>query len=315
MRNEHVEIPSNSRRQIRRERRYGEKLTEVESRVVRWLAEHGPKTGYDLFRKDRIISSSTWVDIKERTDLIVPLDLIKSNAFHYLDDANTDESYEAAEKAFESKYQKLKGQRGARKQEPYWLMEGGIVEAINMGVDPKRILAVMVENSIESEELRLVIEIALAGGPRWSRENLNRDSVESILEGSLSIEAPYHPLGEVAFVSAIRSHPVIAKRIGNHYAERAKLYSETAKLLLSDDAWKGWVDDKNKEAKDPVVNLMAVLREEGGVSHAEAVQILIKCGMKKEEAASMIGYMDKQGYIDRTPSGWRVGLVPLGANE
>ena len=265
-------------------------LTDVEKKVLLWLAEKGPKTGYELFRKDRLISSSTWHDVKRKLEgpvLIRELIDLKAGVGLASNEKELAESQE--------KYQALKAAN--QRSDPYWLTIFGIGEVLGLGANPKRMLAIMEENEIDDETSEAMLDMAIAGGSNWARKTFDARVADYFNSGLWTIKLPIHPLSQYRILAAVMAHKGVAREIGDQFARDAERTRAMAQLFLSEEAWNKEAKRLQQKATDPIFNLVLTFSERKYLTHDGALQVLMKFGMNQDEAAAVIQRMLEVGQL------------------
>ena len=262
----------------------------MEKKVVLWLAEKGPKTGYDLFRIDRLISSSTWHDVKWRLEGPVLIrELIDLKSGMGLAE-NEREQREA-----QTRYDALKAANP--KSLPYWLTIFGIGEAIGLGGNPKRMLAIMDENEIDDYRARAILDMAIAGGPAWAKKTFNAGVADHLNSGFWSIKLPVHPLTTYRILAAVMSNQKFARLIGDQFARDAERSKALSQVFLSEESWKAEAARLQQKAADPVFNMVLAFTEEKYLTRDAAIRVLVKFGMSGDDAAVVIQRMLETGQL------------------
>jgi len=275
-------------------------LTSTEKKVLLWLAENGPRTGYDLFAKERIVSSSTWVAIRRRlgpggeNQYIAPLTYVKGPLNTTLIEREELEQYhEALQREQEDDLHRVLATSNPREPDPYWLTSLGVGEALGWGANPDRMWKVMSKHGIENEESRFLIDLADAGGTHWSLENMSAYTCEQLASGSWSIDLSPFRLRRLEILVAVRAHPKFARRIAQEMQRKAQAYSDFSQLFISDEVWDKYSANLQKQAEETSSSLLhlvlQIIRHTGayGLSRESAVSRLIKgVEMPKDKIAS-----------------------------
>lgn len=274
------------------ERLHKSGLSDAQKKVLLHLAQKGPKSGYDLFRKDGVISNSTWFDVKRSLDsdggtcLIAPLGVLRAGfrSEHDSEKARTlRRDYEANRTA------------ALHRKEEYWLTSIGIGEALGLGADPRRLARILKDCSIKDETSSLIVDLAIAGGPEWSGEQLNERTAVAIALGSLDVELPEEPTRRIAFLSAIWRHQTLSNEFARNYAMEAEELTQRSTVFSNEDAWKAEIERWQKRERDPIWQLRYAAKK--GLSKISALALLRGKGMSGEEAEAVLKKMVSVGSL------------------